>query len=328
MFRIFTVNSPFNIILCAIVFLALQVSWWAQSQQQVLIVNYTEPLSNLLFTPIQLLSNSKSILQSVGFVLAFAIAIWLNATITSNKILQSRTYTTAILFLLLLSLVNNFATLLPQLVALFFALRILQKSLTIIKDEKPFGDIFDLGWLSSLATLFYFPAIWLFPFSLMALVILRPFSLREWLMAATGFIAPLFLVFAIYFWFDKTHELVYNLINLPNTTPFNFSFTASTIVAAITLAVLFLLSTSALPRILFSNAIQIRKFSMLLLLMVALTLLSALFQSSFQIWHFSMLCLPLSILCAMYFQSLKGIFISELLFGMLILSAVFVHFFK
>lgn len=312
----------------AILFLALQATWWAQSQQSVLIVEHSEPLSNLLFSKIQGLPNAKSLMQSLGFVLAFALAIMLNSTIVSNKIIPNRGYTTGAIFLILLSLFQNFAVLSPELIAIYFSLRILQKSLSIVKEEKPFGDIFDLGWLSALATLFYFPSIWQLLFSLFVLVLMRPFSLREWLMVLIGFIAPFFLTFAIYFWFDKWQNLAFEIINSINAKAFAFHFSTREMVAVITLIVLFLLSVTALPKILFSNVIQVRKFSNLLLLMLLLIVLSSFLQANFEVLHFSVLCLPLSILGAMYFQSLKGFFLSELLFGILLLSAIIVHFIK
>lgn len=147
-------------------------------------------------------------------------------------------------------------------------------------------------------------------------------------MVFIGFLAPFFFIFTLYFWFDKTHELLIGLTNLPNVQARSFEFSPSVIIAALVFVIAFLLSASALPRILFSNVIQVRKFVNLLLIMIALVLLSSFLQAEFTALHFSVLCLPLSILCAMYFQSLKGVFLSELLFGMLILSAVIVHFFK
>ncbi|HRN93524.1 MAG: DUF6427 family protein [Chitinophagales bacterium] len=328
MYRIFTLNSPLNLLFYAIVLLALQVAWWAQPIAENVVIEHAEPLSNLLFPKLQTLPNAKSVLQSLGLVLSLVIAIFLNNTIASNKILNSRSYTTGIFFIIFLSLVRHFGVLSPELISVYFSLRIIQKALRIVKEEKPFGNIFDLGWISALSVLFYFPSLWMLFFSFLILVVFRPFSLKEWLMVFIGFLAPFFFIFTLYFWFDKTHELLIGLTNLPNVQARSFEFSPSVIIAALVFVIAFLLSASALPRILFSNVIQVRKFVNLLLIMIALVLLSSFLQAEFTALHFSVLCLPLSILCAMYFQSLKGVFLSELLFGMLILSAVIVHFFK
>lgn len=328
MYRIFSINTPFNILLYALVFGALQTAWWMQPQTNVFTITHAEPLSQWLFSKITALPNSKPILQSLGFALSFAIALLLNFTVASNKILPSRTYITGIVFLLLLSLVNDFATLTPELIALFFLLRITQKSLRIAKEEKANGHIFDLGWLSALSTLFYFPSVWLLVFSILILITFRSFSLREWLMVLVGFVGPFFFIFSLYFWADKGEAFFTSIINAPNVKALNFSFSNKVIGAVVSAGVLLLFSASALPRILFSNTIQIRKFSGLLLIMFILIGVSSFLQAEFDLLHFSMLCLPLSIIGTMYFQSLKGVFLSEILLGMLVLSAVIVHFLK
>lgn len=328
MYRFFTLNSPLNLLFYAVVLLTLQVAWWAYPISENIVIEHAEPLSNLLFSKLQTIPNTKSVLQSLGLILVLVISIFLNNTIASNKILASRTYTTGIFFIVFLSLVQQFGVLSPELISVYFTLRIIQKALRIVKEEKPFGNIFDLGWISALSVLFYFPSLWMLLFSCFVLVVFRPFSLKEWLMVFIGFLAPLFLIFTIYFWFDKTQELLLGITNLPNVQARSFELSTSVIIAISIFVVAFVIAASALPRILFSSVIQVRKFVTLLLIMIVLVMLSSFLQAEFTILHFSVLCLPLSILCAMYFQSLKGVFLSELLFGMLILSAVIVHFFK
>lgn len=312
----------------AILFLVLQAIWWAQSNHSAFNVEHSEPLSKLLFSKILLLPNAKSLLQSLGFVLSFILSIMLNSTIVANKIIPNRGYITGAIFLILLSLFENFSVLSPELITIYFSLRVLQKSLRIVKEEKPYGDIFDLGWLSGLSTLFYFPSVWQLLFSLLVLVLMRPFSLREWIMVLIGFIAPFFIAFTIYFWFDKWETSLYEIINSFNAHKFTFQFSTAEIVASAILITSLLLSSSALPKILFSNVIQVRKFTNLLLIMILLNVLGSFLQANFELLHFSVLCLPLSILVAMYLHSIKGYFLSELLFVMLLLSVIIVHFVK
>jgi hypothetical protein len=328
-YRIFSINSIFNVVWYAVVFLALHAAWWwAGAQEDALIIAHAEPLSGWLFSLIHSLPNSKSILQTTGFVLSFIIAVLLNDVIVKNKMIPARNYTTGIFFLLFLSMIPGFSVFSPELIAVFFALKILQKSLIIQKNEKPYSEIFDLGWLSAFAVLFYFPSVWLLAFSLVILIFMRPFSIREWVMVLLGFFGLFFFIFTLYFWFDRVSDFLPHVVNLPHAVPLNYQLSHREIFAGAVFALFLFLSLLAMPRILFSNVIQVRKFFNLLMVMLLLIFLSSFLQANFKFQHFGVFCLPLSVMCSMYFNALKGYFISELLFGMLLLSAVVIHFIK
>ncbi len=327
MYRLFTFNSPLNIVLYAVLLIALQAYWWLHPAITVQSIAHSEPLSSALFSAIEKLSFANQLLQVSGFLLVLLIGVIINQVVTANKIIQQRGFTTAAIFAVLICFINDFAVLSPQLISFYFTVRIIQKLFSIYGKEKPAGDIFDLGWISALAMLFYFPSFWLLIFSIISLAILRAFNLREWWMIFIGFFCPLFVVFTWYFWYDKLALLPSDLLNLANVGQVDFRFTDKEIFAGVVSAVLLVLSLSALPRILFSSVIQVRKFTTVLLLSALFCVLSFFMQSNKSALHLITMSLPVSIVAAMYLQSLKRILIPELIFGLLISCVLIIQFF-
>jgi hypothetical protein len=310
-----------------VILIALQASWWLHPAITVQSITHSEPLSNWLFSAIEKLSFANHLLKISGLILVFLIGIIINQIVTSNKIIQQRGFTTGAVFAVLICLINGFTLLSPQLIAFYFTVRIIQKLFWIYGKEKPAGDIFDIGWMSALAMLFYFPSFWLLIFSIISLAILRAFSLREWWMVFIGFFCPVFIVFTWYFWHDKLAQLPSDLLNLSNVSQINFHFTNKEIFALIVSGILLIMCVSALPRILFSSVIQVRKFTTVLLLSALFCVLSFFMQTNKSTLHLITISLPLSIIAAMYLQALKRILIPELIFGLLISCVLIIQFF-
>jgi len=327
LYRLFTFNSPLNIVLYALLLIALQISWWLHPAVSAESIAHSEPLSNALFSAIQKLPFANLLLKVSGLSLILLIGGILNHIVTSNKIIQQRGFTIGVVFAVLICLINGFAVLSPQLIAFYFTVRIIQKLFGVYGKEKPSGEIFDLGWIAALSMLFYFPSFWLLIFSIISLAILRAFSLREWWMVFIGFFCPLFVVFTWYFWFDKLTLLPGDLLNLNHGSQGGFHFSNKEMFAVAASCVLLILSLSALPRVLFSSVIQVRKFTTVLLLSALFCVLSFFMQTNKSTLHLITMSLPISIVAAMYLHSLKRILIPELIFGLLISCVLIIQFF-
>ncbi len=63
------------------------------------------------------------------------------------------------LFIMLTSIFTEGLVLSPVLIALTFIILACEKAFRLIKKEKMYGDIFDIGFLISLASFFYFPSL-------------------------------------------------------------------------------------------------------------------------------------------------------------------------
>ncbi|MCS6820135.1 MAG: hypothetical protein NZ522_09315, partial [Chitinophagales bacterium] len=267
MFRVLAINSPVNYILYLFFFAAALSLHWLWNPVETFTIKHSEPLSAVIFGFLDKIPYSVLITQILGALLSLLSAISLNRTIAASKLPGARSYSVGMIFLLLMCVHRHFTFISPELVAVFFTIQLLNKIVVIMKEEKPRGSIFDLGFLSGITVLFYMPSWWMLIFCYVALVVIRPFSLREWLTTLAGFIGPIFLAFSFYFWFDKQNVFLSELINLPNFEGPDRIISVADTAGAVWLVAVFLITALSLPRILFTNVIQVRQFTGLLLTM-------------------------------------------------------------
>ena len=148
MYRLFTLNTPLNYLLYLVLLVALQIGWWSKPLDLRLLENHTEPLAAWLAILVKASGNPVFVIRFIGILLVFVLSIFINYIISSNKITQQRDYTTGALFIILFSLIGDFAVFIPQLIACYFTVRIVQQLFSVNGEGKPGGRIFDLGWLS------------------------------------------------------------------------------------------------------------------------------------------------------------------------------------
>lgn len=77
--------------------------------------------------------------------------------------------------------------------------------LSMNQSPRPRWDLFHAGFAMGLAAALYFPALLLLLGLIMALVQLRSFQLREWLLALFGFIFPFYFLGSLGFLTDSLH---------------------------------------------------------------------------------------------------------------------------
>lgn len=89
---------------------------------------------------------------------------------------------------------------------LFFATSIIllafNRLFSIYRNDKNVKHIFDVGFLFSLASLVYLPFIIFLPLLFSALLQLRSFNLREWILALLGFASPIFITISLFYLFN------------------------------------------------------------------------------------------------------------------------------
>ena len=139
---------------------------------------------------------TKSILVNnlLAIFIILTSAIILNTTINKNEFFHRNIYLSSFLYLLISSSVPNLNTLHPLLFANLFVILAFRRLINIHSQVSCKSEIFDATLFFLIAGSFYPPTFLLIPFSWLALVIFRPFRLKEWL---TPFLA--FGIFLIYY---------------------------------------------------------------------------------------------------------------------------------
>jgi hypothetical protein len=258
-----------------------------------------------------------------GGVLCLIESLLVNRIINSYRVTTKKNYLGGVMFVIFTSLLPECMVLSPALVAALILILCIDKIFELAKPEKLYGHIFDLGFLSGLAMLFYFPAIYFLIFVSIGFFMMKSVTFRERVMIFTGFFCVLAVVFTVYFWFDSLPEMVLDMVNIQYRVPFSFGkFTDWQIADLIWILVITLFVLGNVPRLLFSTVIQTRKYVSILIIGAGLSLLAGFIAFNFDLSHLVFLLTSLSILYAFYFVETKTNLFNEILFIVLILSVL------
>jgi hypothetical protein len=129
-------------------------------------------------------------------------------------LVANRTYLPAFFFILISSSFIPAQQINPVLMGVFFIFLSMDFIFRTYRIEYALNEIYLSGFFIAFAALFWVPYLYFLVLIFISLIILRTFSLREWIVALLGFLTPLFFVFVIYFVFipEETGIRLYNYI--------------------------------------------------------------------------------------------------------------------
>jgi hypothetical protein len=118
---------------------------------------------------------------------------------TIHIFIPLRTQLPALFYIVLTAGFNPTHQLTPALVDSLIVIIILFRLFVTYKSDGPSVNFLDTGFLIAIASMIYFPAILLFLFLIVALIMLRPLNWREWVYIFLGLLLPyLFLASGYY----------------------------------------------------------------------------------------------------------------------------------
>ena len=324
MFTFFKSNNPsvatFNLVLIVL----FRIGFILHPTDFSYLYRHTEPASQWLFNCFQMDSSSHALwLAIAGGGICFIESLLVNRIVNSHKVTTRKNYMGGLLFVVFSALVPETMVLCPAHIATLFLLLAIDRLFTLGRPEKLLADIFDLGFLSALAMCFYFPAVYFLLFVLMGFFVMRTTSIQGLLLIITGFVAVLSVVITIYFWQDRLPTLLLDMVNIKNRIPLSslhLSHWQQGIIAWLGVTALFVLTM--MPGLLFAAVIQTRKYITILVVGGLISLLAVVFDFNFNLSHLLFMAVSLSILYAVFFVETKTRWIHELLFYLLILSAI------
>lgn len=186
------------VILFFILFIALSLFSTTNLQS----VNY----DNILYSVLQ-----KKFTGTFSIILINTICFGVGAILISmytirQEVVEKSNYIPSFLYVFFSAITLNNTLLHPSLIANVFILLSLIYVTDTYREELVLSKLFNAALFTSLATFFYINYAFFILFFFIALIILRPFSWREWLVSLLGLISPVFVYFCIGY-----------LINIPFT---------------------------------------------------------------------------------------------------------------
>ncbi len=263
----------------------------------------------------------------IGLLLVIGEAFLLNFIVNENEVLEKQNYLPALFYIVFMSNNNAMLTLHPLLFGNLFILLAFHKLLSSYRKDNAFSQAFDAGLLISISTLFYFPFVVFLPLLGLALIIIRPFNWREWIISFFGAVIPYLFVITFYFWNDRLDYLFYDkmfyqfirekpIVDFPMTFYFMLGIGWMVILFSIFKIILGVGIGSQ----------RTKKSIVILVWTLFFSALSILLAPEISTKYFSALAIPSAVFCANYFSHIKKGWWAEFLF-ILLLSSLFVNLF-
>lgn len=133
----------------------------------------------------------------LAFALLYIQAIILSRFIAQHRMMNRPTYLPGMAYLLITSLFQEWNYFTAPLLVNTFLLYVLSALFRIYNQPEARGTIFNIGLALGIASFFYFPAITFIGWILLALMVMRPFRLNEWVLCLLGVTAPYYF-YAVY----------------------------------------------------------------------------------------------------------------------------------
>lgn len=121
----------------------------------------------------------------------------------SHQVFQRINFVPALMYVVVSAMFVDFLMPGPQMFANTLVILVLGRLFDIYKLQRCYAEIFDVGFLVAVASLFSLPAISLSLFLFIGLGSLRAFNIREYIIGLLGILTPYFLIITYYFWIDK-----------------------------------------------------------------------------------------------------------------------------
>lgn len=133
----------------------------------------------------------------LAFALLYIQAIILSRFIAQHRMMNRSTYLPGMAYLLITSLFKEWSYFTAPLLVNTILLYVLSALFRSYNQPEARGTIFNIGLALGIASFFYFPAITFIGWILLALMVMRPFRLNEWVLCLLGVTAP-FYFYAVY----------------------------------------------------------------------------------------------------------------------------------
>lgn len=250
-----------------------------------------------------------------------------NLVITRHEVIYKKSLLPMLFVVVFAAMRSDFLTINPVMPVISITIFILDKLFSVYKNAHPTSIIFDCGFLSGIACLFWFESLMLFPFVLFALFILKPLSLRDVLLLILGISTPLFLAF-VYLLMMDVSPLIPSLLPFQNL---DFYVDAAVLLQKsnwpylIVFVFTMVLSVWRINRNFYKNATKVRVYQQTIFLLMISTLLGFVISGDHENHAFYFMALPFSSMVAYYFVAGKNAWWEEFLFIAILITIIMFH---
>ena len=143
------------------------------------------------------LTSSGVLFSFLSFFILFIQASLFNRIANHHKLFPKPTYLAGMSYMLATSLIPSWNYFSAPLLVNLLLIWAWYRMLNLYNTNQPGAAIFNIGILIGFCTMLYFPSIVFAVLMLFALVIMRPFRIREWIIGLIGVTTPYYFLFII-----------------------------------------------------------------------------------------------------------------------------------
>lgn len=197
------------------------------------------PLYNML---ISLFSFSPLIVKIIAFAVNVVSIFLFNSMLSANRLMNKTSSIGALVFLFMVCSSPELHLSLPFILACPFILMAMHTMFLIYQTDTPENYMMNIGYFIALASMFYYPSVYLMLWVLISFLILRFNEMRYLLIPLTGFLIINAVVIGITFIFGDVNILLDSYSSFFNNISFSFDLTVENKIFLIVSSVLFIIS--------------------------------------------------------------------------------------
>lgn len=325
MLQLLRVNNPAIFFFSVFASLVLHLLAILQPFDVSFVLQHSEPLSFPLFHWLKDISGTYLfyMLCIAGCVIQIVQAMLINLLLNEFKITPKRNYLGGLIFILCSSLDQQWLVFSPQQISTLLLIPILYFVFTLSRQERFYTQLFDLGCFAMISVLFYFPSVFFLILLFPALYSLRSFNFKEFLRIIVGLLTPVFVVYGIAYLNNNLSYLWNWIINLDNQKYLSAEYFSNSNIFLLILSGFWLLISGVLCQILpFSLMMQTRKMLGATSILALLTITAFFIPTAYSNVYWLLLSVSTSIFLTIVLMETKWDLTANIIFALLIISAV------
>ncbi len=266
------------------------------------------------------ISNNPLVAVILSFILLIVQAIILNLVATSKSFTERYSALPGLLYLTLMCSITAMIAPHPMLFANLFLILALDRMFDVQQEEHVSKQVYNVGFLIAMASLFHYPAIFLFAALIFSVFVYYLVSVRTIIASLLGLITPFAFLALYFFLMDEFLNWFKNLtVSIQPMLVFQLDIS---IYQKAFIAVVGLLAIFAFLRLQLiykaTKPIRIRKRITVLLLFFLVSVASFIVVVNHVYVHFGIMLIPLSIALAVFFYDLRNSRLAEIVFSILL----------
>jgi hypothetical protein len=305
--------------------LVLLVMWVFIVPKTITEIGNTENAFPLFLYAFQTVMHNKELMIGLSALAVVIQALYLTYVINKQDVLREASHLPALMYVVLMSCFPEQLSFNPLLAANFFIIMFLNSLFKFYRADSASFHVFDAGLFIGIAGLFYWPALFLFPLIWSALVLLRPFNWKEWVVSLIGVALPFIVLAVVLFWFGMLSEnKIAGILQPFYQMHLSAIYKSTYIILFVILAALGVASLIKFFQDMSTFAkLRTRKFLVLFVWFFLFAAISYLVSVKRTMISLSFLAIPLSVMFSNYFISLRRQLLAELIFLILLAAVIY-----